>query len=814
MMRCLLIPLLFYILCRTTASALPEINLITEPACNSEVAVIVGHGFVPGRTRVKALALGGYDMRKPQDPLRFAKAIGRPPDLPDTPPPEAQECEIVGQGEVFLQVLFRCLPQSWVCAPLTSAVWVGDESGWGRPILINRPQAQWLYPQRQAPGEPIRIFGRTFAWGWLLPSAHVLLRPVGSTQMVHLARAAQHHEDGHTERWSLCVWLPESLAEGEYEVFVHGRHGAEYGWSSPLRLTVAQKPSSRPVVSVREHGAVGDGLADDTAALEAALRQTAPGGTLFLPAGTYAISRTLNIPEDVVIQGAGMRQSVIANRQEPCVDPFALTQTRPVFDGKDLLWGMRRFALRDLTLRFMPALGSALRVGRDPLWSEDVSLYRVRLETQQDFGLSPTHPYCARPLNIVKARRFSMVRCETYGPGACSCERKVEDSLFSQNRFITDRRWRGHGFKFWGAEQVIFEDNLLSGDTRGLVMQTHFGVNYRNFIAGNTVERTVLGENAGETYLVEGAGYLGESAVEEATPTHVRIARWPTARGAPATAEMCVGRFVVIAGGRGIGQWRRVRAADPAQRVLYPETPWRVPPDASSVVVMMNGLIDTVFVNNQETDCGKGLYIYGAGAINCIIDRHLCARTLGITFKTHDDRQNADPMHHQTAPDFFNLIRDCRVHDGGGLFCAVGGRLPLEERNGVPWANFANRFIANEIQNVTPFSGAQYGANWTWGGGWDNVQAGISVIPSDLGTAAGSGSPGPERIRAATFQKNWISGSRFGVGVSRRAADTLLMQTTVYDVDVPLTDKGRDTREKATVVRTPETYSPERGPIR
>lgn len=53
----------------------------------------------------------------------------------------------------------------------------------------------------------------------------------------------------------------------------------------------------------------------------------------------------------------------------------------------------------------------------------------------------------------------------------------------------------------------------MRGDTRGLVMQTSFGVNYRNFIAGNSVERAALGGNAGETYLVEGAGLLFESPV-------------------------------------------------------------------------------------------------------------------------------------------------------------------------------------------------------------------------------------------------------------------------------------------------------------
>ena len=38
----------------------------------------------------------------------------------------------------------------------------------------------------------------------------------------------------------------------------------------------------------------------------------------------------------------------------------------------------------------------------------------------------------------------------------------------------------------------------------------------------------------------------------------------------------------------------------------------------------MNGLVETVFVNNQEVDCAKGLYLYYAGAINNIVDRH-CA---------------------------------------------------------------------------------------------------------------------------------------------------------------------------------------------
>ena len=800
----------FFALFPLLSEAKPEIATITEPACNGEPIVLTGEGFSGSKSIVKALCLGSSDAKQPDDPLRFLDAIGHPPGMPAVPPPEARTCKVLGTGEGFLQVEFSCVPQSWNHAPLTSAVWVGDGTNWSEPFLVNRPQAQWLFPQTQAPGEPVRVFGRTFAWDNHLPSPMAIVRKKGTQQAIPLRLASQHHEDGHAERWSLSLWLPAELAPGDYDLFVHGRHGGPQGWSDPLPLTVAPKPSAaRRIVNLRDCGAKGDGLTDDTAALEAGLKQAAGGGTLLLPGGTYAIGHTVEIPEDIVIQGVSMHQSVIANL--PAASPEK--ETRTTFAGRDLLHGMNRFALRDLTLRFLPAHGSALRVGKDPLWSEDVSLFRARLETQQDFSLSE-HPYASRPLDIVKARRFHMVRCETYGPGSVSCERKVEDSRFAQNQFETDRRWRGHNFKFWGAEHCIFEDNRMNGDTRGLVMQTHFGVNYQNFIAGNTVERTVLGGNACETYLVEGSGYLYESRVASADAVSVRTARWPKIRDRDATAPDCIGRFVVIARGRGLGQYRRIADCDPAAHELRLDKPWRVTPDATSIVVVMNGLIETVFVNNQEIDCGKGLYLYYAGAINTVVDRHLCDRTLGVTLMTEDDRQHDDPAKRVTAPDFFNLVLDCRVHDGGGLFCGAGGRLPLDAEPDAPLANFANRFIANEVQNVVPFSGAQYGANWTWGGGWSNLLAGINVIPMDLGKAAGTGADGPPRIAGNVFFRNWVANSRVGAGVSKRAAQTLLLRNAFSGVAEPLADHGSQTTDLEPDIRKDDAYTPERGPIR
>lgn len=160
---CLLTPAVLF--------AAPEIAYVTEPACNNEVVILTGEDFIPGKAVVKALCLGVYDAQRPQDPLALLDAIGHLPELPATPPRDARDCRVLGAGDRYLQVEFHCLAQPWIRAPFASAVWVGDGTSWSRPYLVNRPQAQWLYPRTQAPGEPVRVFGRTFSWSHHLPSA-------------------------------------------------------------------------------------------------------------------------------------------------------------------------------------------------------------------------------------------------------------------------------------------------------------------------------------------------------------------------------------------------------------------------------------------------------------------------------------------------------------------------------------------------------------------------------------------------------------------------------------------------------------------
>src|SRR6266404_234758 len=70
--------------------------------------------------------------------------------------------------------------------------------------------------------------------------------------------------------------------------------------------------SVESIQDVRSYGAKGNGKDDDTAALQRAIDSLpANGGTVIFPAGLYKTSATLNVPEYVILRGAGMRASTI-----------------------------------------------------------------------------------------------------------------------------------------------------------------------------------------------------------------------------------------------------------------------------------------------------------------------------------------------------------------------------------------------------------------------------------------------------------------------------------------------------------------------
>lgn len=70
------------------------------------------------------------------------------------------------------------------------------------------------------------------------------------------------------------------------------------------RYIALRHPESGGIVNLSDFGVVGDGVTDDTSAINRALA-AAENGEIYFPAGTYLFSGTLKIPSNTYVHGAG-----------------------------------------------------------------------------------------------------------------------------------------------------------------------------------------------------------------------------------------------------------------------------------------------------------------------------------------------------------------------------------------------------------------------------------------------------------------------------------------------------------------------------
>jgi len=108
---CVLISSVFAFGTIFSGAAASEIGTVTEPACNGEVIVICGQGLDAKVTKIKAFCLGTADgsfrSESLEDGARHAAAIDRQPAVPKVPPAGSMDCEVVGGGPGYLQVVMR-----------------------------------------------------------------------------------------------------------------------------------------------------------------------------------------------------------------------------------------------------------------------------------------------------------------------------------------------------------------------------------------------------------------------------------------------------------------------------------------------------------------------------------------------------------------------------------------------------------------------------------------------------------------------------------------------------------------------------------
>jgi hypothetical protein len=567
-------------------------------------------------------------------------------------------------------------------------------------LEINRPEVWWSLGDTGpvvSPGGECRLFGKNFWLGPMTgswPGRVVLRTASGRFQQLSVLTA---------NRYAVTVRLPTDLPAGRYSVSLHHGHGGPAGWSAPVEITVRPAPSwPRTLYNVRNFGAKGDGLTDDTVALRAALErcQKNGGGIVFLPRGTYKITGTLVLPRRTVLRGERREwvwlyvpqktpefNTVLAGNGEFAVEELSLVAQTP----------RRLITAPDVPTMYNMPWGAPAVHGQPLPRANDVRLRRLRLHhLRYAHRVGPKDPRRtehAGPSTVALCgHRLEISDCKIVSSGMPIILHDIRYSRILRNHLHTGRAgWYG----IWGARQTVIEGNLIEG--RDLEASYGGFGNYLDYMDDKGVLSTDLAQlYIAENHLQNGFGCEREALGFDSPgnfpwvgPVASADAKSLQAAGVKWRPDAFRGLACLIVAGRGLGQHRRI-VANSAER-LEVDAPWAVPPDHTSVAAITAYRCDVVIYHNQVQDASTAVELWGGG-YNFLIEGNTSVRTGGlwgraVQYKAHGQ--------HVFLPCYFtqwlnNDIREGFIYEQGpeedqsavlGLYSqtppAIAGGLPV-----------------------------------------------------------------------------------------------------------------------------------------
>ena len=575
--------------------AAPVVFWASDPVGPGETALLFGDGL-----GAKVTAEGWQAADGP---------VSGPPDRADGPGTSpAQPLEVLQASEVVRKVL---LPSGWKAG--LYVVRLSNGSGQSVPVFLNRAQPWWWLggPGDQAiPGQEIRVFGKNLGGStraWLTAGDQTVALPVVDARS-----------------YAAAYRVPEGVKPGEYRLWVHNGRGSALGFGDPLRVRVASPPPwPADRFDVRHFGARGDGVADDTAALTAALAKAGAngGGVVYVPRGRYKITAKLVVPPRTTLRGENASGfGYTPPRSCPSSTAYwRATATSPWRNSPSSRrrrggWSSARTTPRCTTCRG--------RTRRRPAGWATTSVCT-------GCGCST----CAMPTGCRRVRRCGWRtsdpprwrwpartwNCPTATwsvPANRSSCRTPHHGRITGNRLTTGRQgW----YDLEGADETVFEGNDISG---GDLEGSYGGVQgkaYRLYIAGNRWHDAYGDEREALTFDTPyHPTWIGKAASARGTSLVGADAQWK--------AGGLKGQACMIAHGKGLGQY--IPVADNTENTLTLEHAWAVAADDGSTVVVRANKSDVVIADNAFADASAAVQLY-AQSFGFIIDGNRQERTGG-----------------------------------------------------------------------------------------------------------------------------------------------------------------------------------------
>jgi polygalacturonase len=577
----------------------------------------------------------------------------------------------------------------------------------GKAFAINRTEAWWLGPDNATAGTTISVYGRNLSRSNGNSTSFIYIKPAQS--------AGQYVTPVSVNPFKVDFKVPD-LAAGSYEVWIHNGHGGRFGWGAPLTLRVLAEPpwagQDRRIFNVKRFGAVGNGVANDTAAIEAALSAagSAAPSTIYFPAGTYLVASAIKAPNNVRWLGDGMDSTEIR---------LSTNINASMFSGADQNAQFERLTLN--------ANGNT---GSQPLfWIISVSNLRFQAIRLEAWGVAALETHNSSGLYV-------------------DASELVENGSFygsSRQIFMTNNRFRMTGYgesvvALWGGRDLSMVGNDLAnadenrddghGIGRFFVGQSQFG-SLKNMYWGDNASHQAAPHdcskvdcNKGEQICFEMVGSDLKDGFKAATANTVTFSSL-------SASDKAGGQDLVIVGGRGAGQRRHIVSASENTATL--DEPWNVIPDSTSRFALAATASRVAIYNNtfqgrpsyfRHDSDSTAVLLYG-NVYDAVVDRN------NISQMRHGMMTVALSSAYGLSPYFLQYSNNTVTDSNSGLY--VGTTFTDSGVAGV-WGGLGNVYRKNTFNRLAHigvefeswgYNGADYNGTVFEGNRFTNLKFGF-----------------------------------------------------------------------------------------
>lgn len=534
------------------------------------------------------------------------------------------------------------------------AVWIDDGTAKSAPHFINRARVMFAEFNEVMPGTVCRLFGRNLS----ITGAASRVRFVepgrpGSFEAAMLQAGP----------YEMQFRAPEKLQPGiSYQLYVSNGAGGDWGETLFDETITVRKQASIPFgtavpwvaafdfasnvydlkTDIRlQHHAVGDGIANDRAAIQEAIDKAhaSGGGVIYLPAGMYKLAYSngcgLTMRSRVVLKGAGPDKTLI---QYGYGQPFSTARVKASYgwtlgwpdsrvEGMGLVFpgGITTSGLLDLTLKNVNESGAFVHTIKNmPEGGSSIILQNCHFDVNTGWGLAMVNierlfvngctftsramdvrginaPTRTWPWDIKNSSQVSFRNNKTYYNAGRLGVNGCHHAVLERNRFIRDG------------------DHQAKGETGGLSLDYITDI----MVLGNTFEVTgkaIAVRNQGETILSQ-AGMAHQQTVGRISAATATTITDSKNEYQDFTDRVCtdwqyvnypMNYSIAIVNGKGTGQWRTITGNTDTSLTI--DKPWNVmPAPGSRYVITQWSAYQMIIKDNILKDNNRGIWLYCGG---------------------------------------------------------------------------------------------------------------------------------------------------------------------------------------------------------